>query len=79
MGKVIEVAYVTHIGRFLRQYRMKHGIFREDMAAAMGAAPSWLANIESGRTAIPKGFAELLASTFKMTQLELRDLRNAIE
>ena len=79
MEKVTNVGCMTHVGRVLRQYRMEHNLLLKDMAAAMGVDSSWLANIETGRRSIPKGFVELVSSTFRMTPLELRDLKNAVE
>lgn len=67
------------IGRFLRQYRIKHNILPRDMAEAMGVDYSWLSSIEHGRRAIPADFSEMVTSTFKLSQLELRDLKNALE
>lgn len=70
---------MNDIGRFLRQYRIKHNMLLRDMAEAMGVDSSWLSGIEHGRRSIPEDFSDMLTSTFKMSQLELRDLKNALE
>ena len=70
---------MNDIGRFLRQYRIKHNMLLRDMAEAMGVDSAWLSSIEHGRRAIPTDFSEMVTSTFKLSQLELRDLKNALE
>lgn len=70
---------MSDIGRFLRQYRIKHNMLLRDMAEAMGVDSAWLSGIEHGRRAISTDFLEMVTSTFKLSQLELRDLKNALE
>lgn len=81
MEKVISVPWcrMTELGHFLRQYRINHSMILRDMAVALGVKPSRLSDIEYGREDVPEDFVEKLTSVFKLSQLELRDLKNALE
>lgn len=69
---------LSRLGYFLRQYRAKNGLTTKDMADALGFKSARLSAIEFGREPLPDDFVEKLTSTYKLSQLELRDLNNAL-
>ena len=58
---------ITNLGKFLRVYRIEHGLLLYDMAKSLNMRSSELSGIEMGRKPIPTNFLEKLIEIYTFT------------
>lgn len=70
---------ITEFGRFIRIYRLEHGLLLKDMSDKLNMPSSYLSAIEMGRKTITNEFVSKLICTFPFTNDEETRLRQAVE
>ena len=69
---------ITEYGKFIRIYRLQHGLLLKDMSDKLNVPSSYLSAMEMGRKTITNDFISKLISTYTFTNDEEATLRQAI-
>lgn len=70
---------ITEFGKFIRIYRLEHGLLLKDMSDKLNVPSSYLSAMEMGRKTITNEFVSKLIYTFPFTDDEETMLRQAVE
>lgn len=70
---------VTEYGKFIRIYRLQHGLLLKDMSDKLNVPSSYLSAMEMGRKTITNEFVSKLIDTYTFTDDEEALLRQAVE
>lgn len=65
---------LTDFGKYLRKLRIEMGLRLYDMAKALGKSPAWLSYVETGKKPIPVGFADDIATQYKLPPDQRKEL-----
>lgn len=70
---------ITDFGKQLRVIRIKNDELMLDMAKKLKVTPSYLSAVENGKRNIPNEWPEVIGRLYKLSKMELVDLKNAAE
>lgn len=68
---------LTELGKFLRHYRIEHGILLKDMAACLNIPSSFLSSIETGRKPIPSGLVDKIIQAYRLDHDQIKEIKKA--
>ena len=67
---------MTPFGKALRKLRIDQELLLGEMAERLRISASYLSQIETGKKPIPDGFVDKLHTAFRLSDVELRDVRH---
>ena len=68
----------TELGKWLRIFRLNHGIRLYDMAKKIGCSSAFLSAIETGKKRAPINFFDTMKEQYNLSQEEINGLDSAI-
>lgn len=68
----------TELGKWLKIFRLNHGIRLYDMAKKFGYSSSFLSAIETGKKKAPINFFDIMKGQYELSQKESNELETAI-
>ena len=68
---------LTEFGKFIRSYRLEHGLILKQMADELGVPSSYLSAVEMGRKSVTDEFLKRILTTFPFSEEEEKKLKQS--
>lgn len=69
----------TKFGEYFRILRIKHNEVMNDLVGVLGAKPSFISSVETGKKSIPESWFGILSEHYHLDSSERDDLMKAIQ